>query len=81
MMVTQSIPSIILGPTGNLQGMYKFFSLKQQKMMAYPMPASIIKKVEQLGKANVIPNAFDFGYEWSPVQVEQQRRQVPGGDH
>jgi hypothetical protein len=47
-MVTCLTPAIVLGPTGNLQGTYKFFSLatrkkiKQRKMMAYPMPDSII---------------------------------------
>ena len=42
-MVTWSTPLIVLGPTGNLQGTYKFLSLttgkkiKQQKMTAHPM--------------------------------------------
>jgi hypothetical protein len=49
-MVTCSTPAIVLGPTGNLQGTYKFFSLetgkkiKHRKLMAYPMPDSVIKK-------------------------------------
>jgi hypothetical protein len=66
MMVTWSMPAIVLGPTGNLQGMYKFFSLatgkkiKQRKLTAYPMPDLVIKKVEQFGKANATPNVFDF---------------------
>ena len=53
-------------PNRQPAGHVKFFSLatgkkiKQQKMMAYPMPNLIIKKAEQLGKANAIPNAFDF---------------------
>jgi hypothetical protein len=57
---------IVLGPTGNLQGIYKFFSLatgkkiKQRKMMAHPKLDLIIKKVEQFDKANVAPNAFGF---------------------
>jgi hypothetical protein len=39
--------------------------------MAYPMPESIIKKVEQFGKSNAWPNAFDFAdrngilFEWN----------------
>jgi hypothetical protein len=66
MMVTWLTPAIVLGPTGNLQGMYKFFSLatgkkiKQRKMTAYPMPDLVIKKVEQFGKANATLNVFDF---------------------
>jgi hypothetical protein len=65
-MVTWLTHTIILGPTGNLKGTYKFFSLatdkkiKQRKMTAYPMPDSIIKKVEQFGKAKATPNAFNF---------------------
>ena len=65
-MVTRSTLLIVLGPTGNLQGTYNFFSLatgkkiKRRKMMAYPMPELIIKKVEQLGKADAIPNAFNI---------------------
>jgi hypothetical protein len=57
---------IVLGPTGNLQGTYKLFSLatgkkiKRQKMTAYPMPNMIIKKVEQFCKANTTLNAFNF---------------------
>jgi hypothetical protein len=43
-----------------------FFSLatgkkiKQQKMRAYHIPDSIIKKVEQYGKADTTPNVFNF---------------------
>ncbi len=45
-MVTCSTPAIVLGPTGNLQGTYKFFNtitekkIKQWKLTAYPMPES-----------------------------------------
>ncbi len=65
-MVTWLTPAIVLGPTGNLQGRYKIFSLatgkkiKQRKMTAYPMPNLVIKKEEQFGKANATPNVFDF---------------------
>jgi hypothetical protein len=52
-MVTQSTPTILLGPMGNLKGTYKFFSLetgkkiKCRKFTACPMPDSVIKKVVQ----------------------------------
>jgi hypothetical protein len=51
-MVTCSTPVIVLGPTGNLQGTYKFFSLamgkkvKQCVFTPYPMPDLVIKKVK-----------------------------------
>jgi hypothetical protein len=77
MMVTRLAPAIVLGPSGNLQGTYKFFSLatgkkiKQRKMTAYPMPNLVTKKVEQFGKANTTPNVFNFSdrnevlFEWN----------------
>jgi hypothetical protein len=47
-MMSRSTPSIVLGPTGNLQGTYKFFSLttekkiKRRQLTRYPMPDSVI---------------------------------------
>ncbi len=69
--------AIVLGPTGNLQGTYKFFNtitgkkIKQWKLTAYLMPESIIKKVEQFSKSNAQPNTLDFAdrngilFEWN----------------
>jgi hypothetical protein len=57
-MVTRSTPAIVLGPTGNLQGTCKFFSLetgkkiKRRKFTACPMPDSVMKKVEAFGKSS-----------------------------
>ena len=65
-MVTRSTPAIVLGPTGNLQGTYKFVSLvtrkkvKRQAFTPYPMPDSVIKKVEAYGKSTTLPGIFDF---------------------
>jgi hypothetical protein len=79
-MVTCSTPAIVLGPTGNLQGTYKFFSLetgkkiKRRKLMAYPMPDLVIKQVEALGKSS--SGVFDFAdrngilFEWNEVVDE-----------
>ncbi len=63
-MVTRSTPAIVLGPTGNLQGTYKFFRLetgkkiKRHKFTACPMPDLVIKKVEAFGKSSL--GVFDF---------------------
>ncbi len=63
-MITQWTPAIVLGPTGNLQGTYKFFSLETGKKMkcrkftACPMPDLVIKKVEAFGKSS--SGVFDF---------------------
>jgi hypothetical protein len=52
MMVSRTSPAIVLGPTGNIQGMYKLLNLAMGKKIkchqftAYPMPDSVIKKVE-----------------------------------
>jgi hypothetical protein len=62
--VTWSTPVTVLGPTGNLQGGYKFFGLvtgkkiKQRNMTAYPMPDLVIMKVEQFGKGQHHPKCF-----------------------
>ena len=76
-MVTRSTPAIVLGPTGNLQGTYKFLSLvtgkmvKRQAFMPYPMSDSVIKKVEAYGKSTALPGIFDFAdrngilFEWN----------------
>jgi hypothetical protein len=81
-MVTRSTPAIVLGPTGNLQGTYKFFSLetgkkiKRRKLTAYPMPDSVIKKVEAFGKSSL--GVFNFAnrngilFEWNKVVDECQ---------
>jgi hypothetical protein len=51
-MVTSSTPAIVLGPTGNLQGTYKFLSLvtgkkvKRHAFTPYPMPDLVIRKVK-----------------------------------
>jgi hypothetical protein len=76
-MVTCSTPVIVLGPMGNLQGTYKFFSLakgkkvKQRTFTSYPMPDLVIRKVEVYGKSTALPGGFDFAdrngilFEWN----------------
>jgi hypothetical protein len=65
-MVTHSTPSIVLGPMGNLQGTYKFFSLatgkkvKRHAFMPYPMPDLVIRKVKAYGKLTTLPGSFNF---------------------
>jgi hypothetical protein len=67
-MVTCLTLVIIFPPMGNLQGTYKFFNMlagkkiKQQKLTVYPMPESIIKKVEQFGKSNARPNTLNLNF-------------------
>ena len=47
---------ICLGPTGNMQGTYKFLNLntgciiKRRKFEEYPIPTSIINKVNAMGR-------------------------------
>ena len=65
-MVTCSTPAIVLGPTGNLQGTYKFLSpatgkmVKQLALTPYTMSDSVIRKVEVYGKSTALPGIFDF---------------------
>ncbi len=76
-MVAHSTLSIVLGPTGNLQGLYKLFSLVTNQKIKWcvftphPMPNLVIKKVEAFGKFNALPSSFDFAdrngilFEWN----------------
>jgi hypothetical protein len=76
-MVTRLTPAIVLGPTGNLQGTYNIFSLatrkkvKQRAFLPYPMPDSVIKKVESYARSTALPGIFDFAdrngilFEWN----------------
>ena len=76
-MSSRATPSIVLGPTGNLQGTYKFFNLetgkkiKRRQFTSYPMPDSVIAKVEGFARRNVVPGAFNFAdrsgilFEWN----------------
>ena len=76
-MMTRSTPAIVLGPTGNLQGTYKFLSLatgkkvKRRAFTPYPMPDSVIKKVKAYGKWTALLGIFDFAnrnsilFEWN----------------
>ena len=76
-MTSRTTPAIVLGPTGNLQGTYKFFSLttgkklKRRQFTPYPMPDTVIARVERYGKENALPGIFDFAdrngvlFEWN----------------
>jgi hypothetical protein len=67
-MVSRATPAIVLGPTGNLQGTYKFFNLltglkiKRRSFTPYPMPDSVIKKVEGYATKKANPNDGDFDF-------------------
>jgi len=81
-MVTRSTLAIVLCPTGNLQGTYKFLSLatgkkvKRRAFTPYPMSDSVIKKVEAYGTSTALPGIFDFAdrngilFEWNMVMDE-----------
>jgi hypothetical protein len=74
-MVMKSTPAIVLGPTGNQQGTYKFLSLmtgkkiKIQQMTKYPMPDLVVKQVKKL--AHRAMETFNFAdrngvlFEWN----------------
>ena len=55
-MVSRTTPAIALGPTGNLQGTYKFYSLQSKKVVIrrkwseLPMPDAVIKIVEDIAR-------------------------------
>jgi hypothetical protein len=57
----QTVGAICLGPTGNIQGSYKFLNLRTGKRITrrrwtqLPMPQEVIDRVDQLGRADGQP--------------------------
>ena len=62
--------AISLGPTGNIQGTFKFLNLQMgkksnhHKWMGLSMPQEVLDHVNQLGKANGIHEQLTF-YDWN----------------
>ena len=62
----RTIGAITLGPTGNLQGGYKFLNLhtgkkiSRRKWTRLPMPTEVIERVNQLGKEQNQPTLLTF---------------------
>jgi hypothetical protein len=66
-MQAHSLGAICLGPTGNFQGSYKFLNLHTGQRITCrkwtdlrPMPQEVIKRVNELGKANGQPELLTF---------------------
>ncbi len=82
-MDTSGTPAIVLGPIDNQQGTYKLLSLstgkkiKRRQFTKYPIPDSVIKKVESLGHRTQ-QDTFDFAdrnsflFKWNDKVDEQQ---------
>ena len=62
----QTISTICIGPTGNLQGVYKFCNLTRGKLItrrkwnALPMPVEVIAHVNRIGQAQDQPSLITF---------------------
>jgi hypothetical protein len=69
MMVTWSTPTIILSPTGNLQGTYKFFSLTKDDSISHGQLGHQEGGAVWQGQRHLECCQF-LGQEWSPIQVE-----------
>jgi hypothetical protein len=82
MMTPWTHEAIAMGPTGNLQGLVKFFCLntgrilKQRSFTALPMPDSVIKRVDAIGLRKKQGRAFWFlnrkqePYKWTDAVPE-----------
>jgi len=63
---TRTVGAICLGPTGNLQGSHKFFSLQSRKLItchtwtALPMPQEVIDRVNAIGLSQDQPKLLTF---------------------
>jgi hypothetical protein len=59
-MISRTFGAISLGPTGNIQGTYKFMSLltgkliKARSFTPLPMPEEVIKQVEEMATTNYL---------------------------
>ena len=64
----RTIGAITLGPTGNLQGGYKFLNLRTGKNITrrnwthLPIPIEVIKRVNAIGAAQGQPTLITFQY-------------------
>ena len=62
----RTLGAICLGPSGNLQGGYKFMNLRTGKKLtrrrwtALPMPQEVIDRVNKLGEADGQPSLLTF---------------------
>ena len=62
----RTVGAITLGPTGNLQGGYKFLNLRTGKKITrrnwthLPMPSEVIERVNKIGFAQVQPKLLIF---------------------
>jgi hypothetical protein len=65
-MAARTLGAICLGPTGNIQGSYKFLNLRTGKRItrrrwnSLPMPQQVIDRVNELGKADGLPELLTF---------------------
>ena len=63
---SRTVGATCLGPTGNIQGSYKFMNLRTGKRVTrrrwtkLPMPQEVIDRVNQLGKADHQPELLTF---------------------
>ena len=62
----RTVAEITLGPTGNLQGGYKFLNLRTSKKITrrnwthLPMPLEVIERVKKIGVARGQPKLLTF---------------------
>jgi hypothetical protein len=66
-MVSRTTPAISLGPTGNIQGTYKFYALTSRKVLVrrhwteLPMPDQVIAMIERFARSDLkLPASHAF---------------------
>jgi hypothetical protein len=79
-MVSRTVGGISLGPTGNIQGTYKFMSLltgkliKARSFTPLPMPDDVISKVESMASGSdhlIQPERTDNGFNRNYIPVHE----------
>ena len=65
-MQSRGLPTICLGPTGNIQGTYSFLNLstglviKRRRFVELPAPDSVIQRVNDLAETSGVPTTLVF---------------------
>jgi hypothetical protein len=71
-MISRTVGAISLGPTGNIQGTYKFMSLltgrliKARSFTPLPMPEEVIKQVEEMIPISHLSDQGEANTDWDP---------------
>jgi hypothetical protein len=77
-MISRTVGAISLGPTGNIQGTYKFMSLltgkliKARSFTSLPMPKEVVKQVEEMATSNSSSKQDETHVDFTSIRGDYQ---------